>query len=63
MEGGSNTTGGWRIGSRTQRAGRPQAGGRDVKIGLSGNTGLRGSTEITSCSGTNLEAEEFIPML
>ena len=47
-ESGSITTGGRRIGSWTQRAGRPRAGGKVGKTGLSKNTGLRLSTETTS---------------
>ena len=46
--GGSNITGQQRIGSRTQIAGPPQAGGRARKTGLSENTGLRWSTKTTS---------------
>ena len=48
VKGGSNTTGGWRIGSRTRRAVHSRAGGKAGDIDTSENTGLRQSTKTTS---------------
>ena len=47
-EGVSNTPGGWKKGTGTQRAGLLQAEGRAGETGLSENIGFRRSTETTS---------------